>query len=168
MALKENATAVTARKLRALWAAMARIAVPLPVGQADKQELPAALAFLTGVNNGTPAPVQTVSLEAWAMPPGRAAQPIRIRKGASTEQVGDRLSAEPVPRDRLEAVVAVGEQAVSQRLPMKDRTATAMEAAVAAAVVAVVRAEPVRNRVVLPSRWFCLPLLWRELQVQIL
>src|SRR5437868_7550962 len=46
MTLRENARAATARKLRRLSAGMARIAVPLPAGQADNQERRAVLAFM--------------------------------------------------------------------------------------------------------------------------
>jgi len=60
--------------------------------------------------------------------------------------------------------VEEAERVVSQRLPVVELIVMAMQAAAEVEAVAVVPAEPVRNKVVLQSRWFCLHLREQDLQ----
>ena len=52
----------------------------------------------------------------------------------------------------------MAERVVTQRLPRVELIAMAFRGVAAGVAVAVVRAEPVGNRAVLLSRWFCLHL----------
>lgn len=60
--------------------------------------------------------------------------------------------------------MAAGERVDSQLLPGQERILVASEVVAAVAVVAVVRVEPVRNKVVLPCHWFYLALRLRDLK----